>query len=72
LCALVEVERSSFHAWKDAAPARAARAAADAEPAERLRAIHAQDHTVGAPRATAELNEASHPVSGSTASGWPG
>jgi transposase InsO family protein len=57
LCALVEVERSSFYAWQDAAPARAARAAADAELAERLRAIHAEDNTVGAPRATAELNE---------------
>jgi len=57
LCALVEVERSSFYAWRDAAPARAARAAADAELAERLRAIHAEDNTVGAPRATAELND---------------
>jgi transposase InsO family protein len=57
LCELVEVERSSFYAWKDAAPARAARAAADAELAERLRAIHTEDNTVGAPRATAELNE---------------
>jgi transposase InsO family protein len=57
LCELVEVERSSFYAWKDAAPARAARAAADAELAERLRAIHAQDNPIGAPRATAELNE---------------
>ena len=38
-------------------PALADRAAADAELAERPRAIHAQDNTVGAPRATAELNE---------------
>ena len=57
LCALVEVERSSFYAWQAAAPARAARAAADAELADRLRAIHDQDNTVGAPRATAELND---------------
>lgn len=57
LCELVEVERSSFYAWQNAAPARAARAAADAELAERLRAIHDEDNTVGAPRATAELND---------------
>jgi transposase InsO family protein len=57
LCELVEVERSSFYAWQAAAPARAARAAADAELADRLRAIHDEDSTVGAPRATAELNE---------------
>jgi transposase InsO family protein len=57
LCELVEVERSSFYAWQAAAPARAARAAADAELADRLRAIHTEDNTVGAPRATAELND---------------
>jgi transposase InsO family protein len=57
LCELVEVERSSFYAWQAAAPARAARAAADAELAERLHAIHDEDNTVGAPRATAELND---------------
>lgn len=57
LCALVEVERSSFYAWQTAAPARAAKAAADAELAERARRIHTQDNTVGAPRMTAELND---------------
>jgi transposase InsO family protein len=57
LCALVEIERSSFYAWKAAAPARAARATADAELADQIRRIHAQDNTVGAPRATAELND---------------
>lgn len=57
LCELVEVERSSFYAWKAAAPARAAKAAADAELAERARRIHAADNTVGAPRITAELND---------------
>jgi hypothetical protein len=56
LCELVEVERSSYYAWRDAAPARAARAAADAELAARIKAVHAQDNTVGAPRMTAELN----------------
>jgi transposase InsO family protein len=57
MCELVDVERSSFYAWKAAAPAREERAAADAELAERIRAIHDEDNTVGAPRATAELND---------------
>ena len=35
LCELVQVERSSFYAWKAAAPAREARAVADAELAAR-------------------------------------
>ena len=57
LCALVEIERSSYYAWKAAGPAREARAAADAELAERIRTIHEDDNTVGAPRATGELND---------------
>jgi transposase InsO family protein len=57
MCELVEVERSSFYAWKAAAPGREARAAADAELAERIRTIHDEDNTIGAPRATAELND---------------
>ncbi len=57
LCELVEIERSSFYAWKAAAPGREARAAADAELAEKVRAINAEDNTIGAPRATAELND---------------
>lgn len=57
LCALVKVERSSYYAWLAAAPAREARAAADAELADRIRRIHTGDNTVGAPRATAELND---------------
>lgn len=57
LCELVEVERSSFYAWKAAAPAREARAAADAVLADRVRAVHAEDNTIGCPRATAELND---------------
>lgn len=61
LCELVEVERSSFYAWKAAAPARAARAATDAELADRIRRIHAEDSTIGAPRATAELNDGAAP-----------
>ena len=57
LCELVEVERSSYYAWKAAAPAREARAAADAELADRIRRIHDADNTCGAPRITAELND---------------
>ncbi len=57
LCELVEIERSSYYAWKAGAPARAERAAADAALAERIRVIHRDDSTVGAPRMTAELND---------------
>ena len=57
LCELVEIERSSYYAWLNAAPARAERARADAELATRIRAVHAEDDTQGAPRITAELND---------------
>jgi transposase InsO family protein len=57
LCELVEIERSSYYAWVKAKPGREARQAADAELAEKIRAIHAEDNTVGAPRMTAELND---------------
>ena len=61
LCELVEIERSSYYAWKAGAPARAVRAAADAELADRIRVIHTADNTVGAPRVTAELNDGAQP-----------
>ncbi len=57
LCELVEVERSSYYAWEGTRDARAARAAADAALAEKIRTIHDKDNTVGAPRVTAELND---------------
>jgi transposase InsO family protein len=57
LCELVEIERSSYYAWKAGAPARAGRAAADAALEQRIRVIHQADNTVGAPRVTAELND---------------
>lgn len=57
LCELVQIERSSYYAWKAGAPARAERAAADAELQARIRKIHQADNTVGAPRVTAELND---------------
>jgi transposase InsO family protein len=57
LCELVEIERSSYYAWKAGAAARAERAAGDAALAERIRVIHKDDNTLGAPRMTAELND---------------
>jgi transposase InsO family protein len=57
LCELVEVERSSYYAWKAGAPARAERAAADAALVEQIKKIHDEDKTCGAPRITAELND---------------
>ena len=57
LCEVIEVHRSSFYAWDAAAEARAERQAADAQLAERIRAVQAQDKAYGAPRVTAELND---------------
>jgi len=57
LCELVEIERSSYYAWKAGAAARAGRAASDAELIERIKKVHEADNTVGAPRVTAELND---------------
>lgn len=61
LCAIVEVARSSFYAWRDAAEARAARRAADEALEARIRAVHGEDRTCGAPRITAELNDGAPP-----------
>ncbi len=61
LCEIVEVNRSSFYAWDAAAPARAERAAADEELAERIRVVHEADKAYGAPRITAELNDGAPP-----------
>lgn len=58
LCETVEINRSSFYAWEKAAPGRAQRAAADAALAERIEAFHKADNTYGAPRITADLNDA--------------
>jgi transposase InsO family protein len=60
LCQIVGIARSSFYAWADAAEGRAARAAADQQLAERIRAVHAEhrsNRAYGAPRVTAELND---------------
>lgn len=58
LCKTVEINRSSFYAWEKAAVGRAERAAADAALVERIKAVHDQDKTYGAPRVTADLNDA--------------
>lgn len=57
LCQLLEVERSSYYAWKAGAAGRAKRASADAALVARIRVVHEVDNTVGAPRITAELND---------------
>ena len=57
LCEVIEVNRSSFYAWANAAQARQQRQDADEELAVRIRAVHAQDSALGAPRITADLND---------------
>jgi transposase InsO family protein len=64
LCALLDLQRSSFYAWKAAAPTRTARAGADnalAALAARIRTVHAGDTACGRPRITAELNDGAPP-----------
>ena len=57
LCAVMSIARSSFYAWLAGADGRAARQAADQVLAERIRVVHDEDNTYGAPRITAELND---------------
>ncbi len=57
LCEAVEVARSSFYAWVAAAATRSAKTAADEALAARIRTVHTEDTTYGAPRITAELND---------------
>ncbi|WP_414899133.1 IS3 family transposase [Rhodococcus qingshengii] len=56
LCQVIDIARSSYYAWINAGPVRAARAAADSELAEKIRAVHTVDNTYGRPRITAEIN----------------
>ncbi|WP_367141119.1 IS3 family transposase [Streptomyces sp. STD57] len=58
LCTVLGIARSSFYYWRKAAADRAARQAADAKLAARIRAVHREsDGTYGVPRITAELRE---------------
>ena len=61
LCQLVEISRSSYYAWCAGASGRARRARDDQGLAERIRRVHDQDATYGAPRVTAELNDGAPP-----------
>jgi transposase InsO family protein len=63
LCAVLEVSRQGYYQWKDRAPARAARAAADAADTARIKAAHtASNGTYGAPRIGPELRQAGHVI----------
>ncbi|ANZ13559.1 transposase [Streptomyces noursei ATCC 11455] len=63
LCTILGIARSSFYYWRRTAADRAARAAADARLAVRIRAVHREsDGTYGVPRITAELREAGERV----------
>ena len=66
LCEVIEIARSSFYAWLAAAPGRAARAAADAVLAERIRVLQdpeqGGDRAYGAPRITGDLNDGVAPI----------
>jgi transposase InsO family protein len=58
LCRVLEIARSSYYRWRNAAAARLARRKADQELAARIRTIHAgHDRTYGSPRITAELRD---------------
>ncbi|WP_190078794.1 IS3 family transposase, partial [Streptomyces daghestanicus] len=60
LCSILGVSRSGFCYWRRTAADRAARQAADARLAARIRAVHQEsDGTYGAPRITAEFRETS-------------
>lgn len=62
LCKVLDVARSSYYAWLEAAPKRAARKQSDDALAERVRRAQDRrsggDPAYGVPRITAELNDA--------------
>ncbi|MFH9671672.1 IS3 family transposase [Streptomyces sp. NPDC017405] len=58
LCIILGIARSSFYYWRRTAADRAARQAADARLAVRIRAVHREsDGTCGVPRITADLRD---------------
>ena len=61
LCQVLEINRSSFYAWVEAAPAREQRAVDDQVLADRIRAVQKDDPAYVAPRVTAELNDGVDP-----------
>ncbi|GAA0961240.1 hypothetical protein GCM10009576_096130 [Streptomyces rhizosphaericus] len=66
LCTILGIARFSFYYWRRTAADRAARQAADARLAARIRAVHREsDGTYGVPRITAELREAGERINGS-------
>lgn len=62
LCAVLELSRSGYYAWRARSGARAQRAAADDRLRRRITDIHAEDPACGAPRITAELRAQGHTV----------
>ncbi|MGI8329972.1 IS3 family transposase [Actinomadura scrupuli] len=63
LCQIMNISRSGFYRWRQAAPARVAQAAQDAGLVERIRTIHAESgRAYGSPRVHAELRAAGLPV----------
>jgi transposase InsO family protein len=64
LCTILGIARSSFYYWRRTAADRAARQAADARLADRIRAVHhGSGGTYGVPRITAELRDAGERIS---------
>ncbi|MFB6552396.1 IS3 family transposase [Streptomyces sp. NPDC056405] len=58
LCTILNIACSSFYNWRRTAADKAARQAADARLAARIRAVHREsDGTYGVPRMTAELRD---------------
>ncbi|MFE9420602.1 IS3 family transposase [Streptomyces griseofuscus] len=58
LCTILNITHSSFYYWRRTAEDRAARQAADARLAARIRAVHREsDGTYGVPRIIAELRD---------------
>ncbi|WP_434599868.1 IS3 family transposase [Streptomyces sp. A5-4] len=58
LCTVLGIARSSFYYWRRTAAERAARQAADARLAARIRHVHRDsDGAYGVPRVTAELRD---------------
>jgi len=71
LCAAVQIARSSFYAWQQAAAGRAERAAADAVLAHQIRAVHTTTRPTGRRGSPLSSTTALRRRTGSTTSGSP-